>query len=108
FIATDGSTEPPTNTVVDAVPVGSRVTSPERRSEVPSNSGTIRPATVVVAGWDAAVDCVMWFALVDLSFQQPTEDVAAAPVQVDPAYRVELSAPSSHRARFAGLITVEG
>ena len=51
---------------------------------------------------------VAWFALDDLSFQQPTVVVAVAPVQADDASSVAGSAPSSQRLTAEPDSTVAG
>jgi hypothetical protein len=71
-------------------------------------AGTERPATVDSPGWLAPVAWTAWFALVDLSFQHPTLLVAAAPEQVEDAYIVAGSAPSSHSLNRATVMIVAG
>ncbi len=70
---------------------------------MPSNVGTWRPDQVDNDGWLAGVACVALFAVLDLSFQQPTAVVGAPPEQLEEANIVAASAPSSQSFRLAPL-----
>ncbi len=89
------------------MPLGNKLGVSPRLSSLPSNSGAVRPFTVVIPG---RADAVAWTALLpamDLSRQHPTVLLAGAPEQVDEAYIVEESAPSS-QSRMLLLSRVAG